>query len=164
MRRWLVSAQRSQRLGVVRSGLEGVVKPGELTPQSPGFRTLSILGSPDESKALNREALQRLQRAHAAGADAEALAELYDHLKLQIEQACPGWRAQRVKCSDRSHGFIGALGPVLVIRQNREIYLGHLGATAADGLLYYTELVSLADHTLAFPPPCLTAPGTRRLC
>ncbi|HTU60940.1 MAG TPA: hypothetical protein VMF89_20950, partial [Polyangiales bacterium] len=135
-------------------------------PEAPGFRSLPILAGAEEhdSKALNREALRRLQAAHGVGFSADALAELYNHLKLQIEQACPGWRAQRIKCSDLSHGFIGALGPVLVIQQNREIYLGHLGATAADGLLYYTELVPLADHTLAFPPPCLTAPGTRRLC
>jgi len=113
---------------------------------------------------LNGQALFRLQEAHAQAWSHDELAELYNDLKLQIEQACPGWRADRVKCSDGSHGFVGALGPVLVILPDRAIYLGQLGGTAADGLLFYTGLVVLPDSTVAFPAPNPAAPGTRRLC
>jgi hypothetical protein len=134
-----------------------------LQPSDPGFRTLPPPSGPNQGRFLNREAIRRLELAHGAGWSYDDLAELYNDLKLQIERLCPGWRADRIRCSDGSHGFLGSLGPVLVIMPDRSIYLGRLGATAADGLVHYVGLVPQPNGSFAFPPPQPAAPGTSRL-
>jgi hypothetical protein len=114
-------------------------------------------------RALNREAIRRLELAHDAGWNCDKLAELYDDLKTQIERLSPGWRATRIICSDGSHGFVGELRPVLVIMTDRSIYTGLLGRTPADGLLYTTGFSLSPSGAVAFPPPNPSAPGTTRV-
>ncbi|HET9952988.1 MAG TPA: hypothetical protein VFQ61_00720 [Polyangiaceae bacterium] len=122
-----------------------------------------VPGESSSGHLLNREALRRLELAHDAGWTADELAELYNELKIQIENTCPGWRADRVKCSDGSEAFVGALGPVLLVLPDRGLFIGHLGATAADGALFYTGMVMSPDGCLMFPPPNTSCPGTRRV-
>lgn len=124
---------------------------------------LGVLGDSNGSlgRKLNREAVRRLELAHDHGFTHTELAELYETLKLQIEAACPGWRADRVECADGSHAFVGALGLALVITQDRGIYVGRLGKTALEGVLFYTGAVITANGHVAFPPPNPNSPGTR---
>jgi hypothetical protein len=132
-------------------------------PGEPGFRTLpEAPPGQAEGRTLNREAMRRLGLAHDAGWSYAELADLYDVLRMQIEGACPGWRATRVKCSDGSHAFIGALGPVLVIMPDRRIYLGQLGTDSSEGAVYWSGL-SFVGGIVIFPAPNPSAPGTRQV-
>lgn len=135
-------------------------------PGDPGFEQLSVPSArgANVGRTMNSEAIRRLILAHGAGWSYHNLAALYERFKTQIERAARGWRANKADCVDGSYAFIGSQGRVLVIMPDRSIHIGVLGATQADGLLYYIGTATLPDGTLAFPRPNPGAPGTKKVC
>ena len=85
---------------------------------------------------MNLAATDRLVLARAAGWGYDQLADLYDVMKQQIERSVTGWRADRARCADGSHAFIGRKGPVLIITPSRRMFIGRF---ASDGLLSWSE-------------------------
>lgn len=97
---------------------------------------------------MNREAITRLQLARKNGMPRDDVADLYEYLKLQIEDAADNWRAKRATCEDGSIAFIGE-GHVLVVHETG-VYTGKLGGLLKIG-------GTLTPNGFRFPRPDLNA-------
>lgn len=72
----------------------------------------------------HREIVDKVKASRDAGCSADEMADQYEQLAAALHARDPGWRAERARCEDGCHVFIGNAGPALVITPSRRILFG----------------------------------------
>jgi hypothetical protein len=107
---------------------------------------------------MSREAVSRLVLASQRGMSYDRVADLFEHLKGQIEEKADGWRATRARCVDGSVVFLGDQY-ALVITPEGGIYRGN---TLEPNALVTARGGGFEGKDFVFGPPNLEA-AVRRI-